>query len=1248
MLFTLIPSSIVPTYADDSLANGVTGTYIPSQGGPGNPDWNKPDYVNGMWGYKISVRYAKLMGYEMVNGVEEPVYDWENSYAIGKPVYFRAESIGRNNGQEVTPAFYGSGSVYDIANGDADWNKLQTPVLPGLKPFTYYIPSSTYAQSSIDKSNSVWFNEFKDRGLKEGNTQGHKELQDWLNRVYNMELNPNFIDDKGITTIEGPTSGAITMTSSRVALAFPPALPSNVGQTRCSETYLKSYFLSPTMLNMISWYTCGTSGEGFSTGDFLLGVNKGLNSEQGTYKIYIEPVAFRMFDGSFGVMTFHEAVSQYILEKNGQSDMHSVISALGPAGVEQWANAFSIEKLEPSLNMDNSDLVHSYTDSQATNINTGLGAWVLSSPSLNSYVPGPKIIKTYAQITGIDGEGNLTLKEIADSELKQTVPEDYYTEGELLEIDPEFNYQGIDNEGHRGYTNNSTAITNIPKINIVEHISNDQVVGTAVLNDIVGTNVDLNDTTSWENEELPKDEEKAVEPIATDVKGLTTGLVTGSEVVVDAVATLDFEGVTQAIENLATSVATASTDYVTYVPMSAVAKGDLEALAMSIRIDKSIIYDYWAQVQLGKINRTKGVVEKLEPEKEVSQDITDSCNVTVLRYIVVPEAIQKDVIEVYYEETGETEYRTVDPRPLDKNGDTVNIQVPEVEVPEGAKDMEIVEWVTNPELPLYDISTGTMPPPSNGGLTGNTLDPIPGYPEQPVIHNLYVKWRIVVPSPPEPGTIKDTVPEWRLSKYRASLITDGNPIRSASMNLSLTGDSTTHVTSTLSPSGTYNFDTINPNGQKTVSGYSPDNMNMKTITTQWLSAYSSVPANTFYHSKAIPMSSTTVSHNKPYADILLDGNLNQIKSFDTAKINAASWLTNDATVKGLEQHNIKTDVKPIGYNDADEYDKSSVLKYGIYNKDTYTHQIAVYYHTYCGSEHCSGHCECYLTPETFSPPEGGGVSYQTVNYNMMTTFERYVQKNTDSLKLKVSPVINKIDTLTTIKYQLTDTINVYPEIGMLFDNDKNDESIKWVVGDQARKISPVVWQTLDHKVYVVPTSSGTSVATDSRAITKAQSLGEANKQVIHKGAGVNTTFQLFRDSDVDSKAILTVKTFALDFASSSSKNANILLNGVDVKSAWGNGNYNSQAQHDALISAVKATGKADATEKLLVDINFGGNAEYVGGEKKQKTADYKVMTYDGKEVNMFEHQLIVRGGSLIAVGYNDRSNPSGFIFLPFL
>ena len=141
---------------------------------------------------------------------------------------------------------------------------------------------------------------------------------------------------------------------------------------------------------------------------------------------------------------------------------------------------------------------------------------------------------------------------------------------------------------------------------------------------------------------------------------------------------------------------------------------------------------------------------------------------------------------------------------------------------------------------------------------------------------------------------------------------------------------------------------------------------------------------------------------------------------------------------------------------------TSALKYGIYNKDTYTHQIAVYYHYSCGGKHCGGHCGCYLTPETFTPSEGGGVSYNTANYHMTVNFERYVQKNKDSQKLVVTPEITVDNGLTTLKYQLDKTLTVYPEIGMLFANDQDAESIKWVVGDQARKINPVVWQTLEH------------------------------------------------------------------------------------------------------------------------------------------------------------------------------------------
>lgn len=1280
MLFSLLPMGLIPAVSgSDSFGNMTAGGVVTIKPGTGagSVDWN--NNLNSMHGYKISVWYAVID--EVASTPEKPVYKWDSTdssecFQIGENIYFRDSYLALDNGTLVSPSVWGKGNVFSLTTQGRLWS--ETRANGRIDTFRYYATESTVKDGNT-KTDYFNGNTAAEAGTEYGCfgsknfaisyakeylnldisdpavlqtlaedhpdwNDGQKSLQDWINRIFDMSnpSNPNY------------SSGDRIQRNTDIELPFAAATKAKDGVIESAE-YIKSYFLNPTILNQIA-YTTATCADypTWLVEDFILGRYQGWEGnreagefqfEKGQYKIFIEPCMFRPYYGANGVMTWREMMSEYLERINvGEWGSSTAVVNLGNA-ITQVANALILEEGDPVLKVNgqpiqSSSLMGGDWDAPANiaknDPTNGLGVGIVTSPSLNSYPQGPTIIKTYVQVTSIDEEGNIEYKQIANPVIEQA--DKFYIESELQAID----------EGTSGYnyTGDGNAITNVPNLedDIEEYIQNDEFVGKAVLNDIVSSIPQLNKNVSWVNELLPRDDVTQLQPIATDVMGSTTGIMTNQAVEVDGVVGcyVDEKGwitTNPTEESLFVSLAETSNTMANMIKES---RSLLMPFGLPVTGVTSKVYETLDEIRLGLVDKDNNrVITFRELEQPVDSAVgtigMDTTDLLVLRYIVFPDAAQLDVVEIYDEKTNTSQFITIEPRPLDKNGDTVNIQVPEVNLPEGAGDMELIEWVTNPEIPFHDISNGNLPSPPSNGLTGNTQDPIPNYPTEPNDHNLYVKWKVIIPAPPEPGELKDSVPEWRLSKYRPSLL-EGFTAPSASMFLSLSSDSTTHVTSTLSPSGTYNFDTINPNGQKTVSGYSPDNMNMKTITTQWLSAYGSVPANTFFHSKAIPLTSASISHSSPYAYIQLDGNLNMIKSFDTAKINAASWLTNDATVKGLEQHNIKTDVKPIGYSGSDNYDKSSDLKYGIYNRDTYTHQIAVYYHYTCGSEDCGGHCGCYLTPETFTPSEGGGVSYNTADYHMTVNFERYVQKNTDSLKLKVSPEINKIDTLTTIKYQLTDTLNVYPEIGMLFVNDQDAESIKWVVGDQARKISPVVWQTLDHKVYVVPTSSGTSVATDSRAITKAQSLGEANKQVIHKGAGVNTTFQLFRDSDVDSKAILTVKTFALDFASSSSKNANILLNGVDVKSAWGNSNYNSQTQHDALISAVKATGKADATEKLLVDINFGGNAEYVGGEKKQKTADYKVMTYDGKEVNMFEHQLIVRGGSLIAVGYNDRSS----------
>ena len=1291
MLVTILPNNLIPNIsADDSYGNMTSGLVeIKPGSGAGSVSWTSN--LNSMHGYKISVWYA-VLDPERTKQAGEPVYKWDSTdknecFQIGRNIYFRDSYLAMKSGSRVSPDFWGKGNIFELTTLGKKWG--QTKGTSRRDTFAYFA-MDTY--TSMTNSKADYFNgttaselgttygiygsknfaeEYAEEYLgidistKEGFDElnaehddwndGQIALRDWINRIYDMNnpTNPDY------------TNGARIQTAKDFDLPFAKATKAPDGVIASSE-YIKSFFLSPTVLNDIA-YTTATKIDvpTWLVQDFITGRYQGKEGnraagvfqyEQGQYKIFIEPCMFRPYNGKNGVMTWREMMSEYLerLDK-GEWGASTAVVNLGNA-VTQIANALILERAEPVLKYNGESIQSSslmggdwgapanIAKNDPTN---GLGVGVVTSPSILSYDPKPTIIKTYVQVTGVDSEGNIEYKQIANPILEQAKL--FYTEGQLRERE--------DGTSGYNYTGDANALTNVPNLedSLEEFISNDSFVGRAVLNDVVSSIPELNKNVTWVNELLPRDDVIQLQPISTDVMGSTTGIMTNQAVEVNGVVGFYVD------EN--NKIVTNPTEETVFVPLIETtnesadilkrSRAFLMPLGLPVTGVTSKVYETLDQIRLGVVDKDDNEITTLRSiENPIDSTVgtigLDTTDTLVLRYIVFPEAAQIDVVEIFDENTNTSTFVTIEPRPLDKNGDTVNIQIPEVDLPENASDLELIEWVTNPEIPFYDISDGELPDPSNDGLTGNTNSPIYNYPSTPTEHNLYVKWKVVIPAPPEPGELNDSVPEWRLSKYRSSLVNGEFLTPSASMHLKLSSDNTTHKTSTLSPSGTYNFDTINPNGQKTVAGYSPDNMNMKTITTQWLSAYSSIPANTFFHSKAIVKSSTSIGHSKPYAYIQLDGNLNMIKSYDTAKINAASWLTDNATKTGLDQHNIKTDVKPIGYSGSDNYDKSSALKYGIYNKDTYTHQIAVYYHYSCGGKHCGGHCGCYLTPETFTPSEGGGVSYNTANYHMTVNFERYVQKNTDSQKLLVSPEITVENGLTTLKYQLKNPINVYPEVGMLFANDQDAESIKWVVGDQARKINPVVWQTLEHKVYVVPTSSGTSVATDSRAITKAQSIGEGGKQVIHKGAGVNTTFQLFRDEDKDTKSILTVKTFALDFASSSSKNASTLLNGVDVKSAWGNSAYNSQAQHDKLITELKETGKADATEKLLVDINFGGNAEYTGAEKKQKTANYKVMTYSGKEVTTFEHQLIVRGGSLIAVGYNDRSNPSGFIFFcPF-
>lgn len=952
--------------------------------------------------------------------------------------------------------------------------------------------------------------------------------------------------------------------------------------------------------------------EDFSTGTYT---DFEGQKHYGAFKLYFEPTMIIMMDSTRYAVTVRDMIAYENAHPDrkyqGEKDTYVGLNQAYGSYSKDLGSAVYLIDDEPVIGMSKKQSGGNYSSNggfaEGSDYYNSAGVGVITGfPRQGRFVP--EIYKTYVFIDSVDADGNITYKK-ADPSVQETA--------EFV----------IDSTGNT---------TQTPNFNLIEGTEN----GIAYLNDIFSVPMDLtvNESTEWTNTALITGAGENLRPMVKYVPGYNFALITGSAPFITAMKEFMVGGTNSRkvaekfVETKGNEIISMANEYETgsyaHVKVKAYYRdksmyslyGERFDLGFT-QITSAEYYDTFEKIKLGTINRETGKVEKIEVAKdemgyyESATGLTPANNL-VLRYVVVPKPGQFDVIERRDKDTGKILGYIYAGRQnlLISTDKTVTIQRPNVENLELLGDPEIVEWVTNSEYPVKDISGGTLPNVSPNGLTGTTESPIPNYPEDPLTHNLYVKWVIYEGNPPPPPETYN-VPEWRLSKYWGAY--GDVPTIATTMSLPVSYGC---CWATLRPSGPWNYTTRNPNGLLTVPGHIPTNLKLHSWIHSETVHSGSRPSVTIYNPNAIvPISSTIIG----------------IKSTDTSNLTAANWL-NKESLTDLLDYDISNNSKGNPFNQS-EYKKNTLLSLLTYNLDTYTNRYTVPRSSKRGHRH--------RTSTKIISPSGAGYTPGLIDVTI--TFDRYLQQNTDNKKLTVSPEIKVENGLTTLKYQLDKTLTVYPEVGMLFDNDSNKESIKWVVGDQARKINPVVWQTLEHKVYVVPTSSGTSVATDSRAITKAQSIGEGGKQVIHKGAGVNTTFQLFRDDDKDTKAILTVKTFALDFASSSSKNASTLLNGVDVKSAWGNSAYNSQAQHDILIAKLKETGKADATEKLLVDINFGGNAEYTGAEKKQKTANYKVMTYSGKEVTTFEHQLIVRGGSLIAVGYNDRSNPSGFIFLPF-
>ena len=488
--------SIVPSPAYASILNGGAGGDVLTGSGPGHEDWTNPPNLNGMWGYRVEVHYAEIMGETTdENGVSTPIYNWEDSIKVGATRYIKENEFGNKN---LTPSTWGNTGAFDLMRGKQTWSKSKTTFNNLTKKGLYIMytdltkGTTGYTQADIDAESERLYEAFKDRGTVEGDTAGNIAVQDFVDRIYNMET----------------TGGDKKMTVDRMALPFPEEYRYNTENTE----FVRSYFLNPTILKMISESTnredelaAGETAYTWDAEDFVLGTLRdstgNVISEQGQYKLIVEPCAFRMFDGVFGVRTYTDSVSQKVEQLGDSYGGRDNPMRLGTAWDTQTG---SMRLTEPDsvLNVESisGKTIDQKWESARNELNSEYGKWVLTSPSLNSYPsnPQPQVVKTYIKVKSINADGTFNIE---DAEVETVIENATFSQ--------------TDERGN---------ILNVPDFSTKETVQltdkyGNKMAGTAFLNDsiTVPQSFSLTDEITWESGLTPTINGETLEPSGQNI-----------------------------------------------------------------------------------------------------------------------------------------------------------------------------------------------------------------------------------------------------------------------------------------------------------------------------------------------------------------------------------------------------------------------------------------------------------------------------------------------------------------------------------------------------------------------------------------------------------------------------------------------------------------------------------------------------------------------------------------------------------
>lgn len=475
--------------------------------------------------------------------------------------------------------------------------------------------------------------------------------------------------------------------------------------------------------------------------------------------------------------------------------------------------------------------------------------------------------------------------------------------------------------------------------------------------------------------------------------------------------------------------------------------------------------------------------------------------------------------------------------------------------------------------PTPTPTPGTTPGPGGGG--GRRAEETPSPSPSPSI---------------EEGV--DKVPQWRINRYWNSimrLFAEGTSKNSSLGYLTMREDSGCYASnSKLDPS---------------------------TVNIRWLSPDLS---GTAFHSNALSnLTEVTFNHDNPYVNVPMWGDLMAFKDNSVDDLRLIGWLkTGQSAV--YEGYSLETstgdDEKKIEAG-AEEVRKDVKLSYSWEPTEGISHTWYARRHVR-HKKHT--HCRCSTNTGTEVATFHKGFA----NYSSNIGFDCYNHVVTSPSDF-TSVVVEETNGIKKFTQFSPKSIKVYSEVPMWFTDNSNvhSNSIKYVIADRQTEIKPISFHSLIYDAKIDPKIVGTSVATDERASSKLNDLGMSNAQMINRGSGTNTSY--------DIEGTLTAKTYALDFQDDY-MSTDETTGKINLKKSWGNDGYSAEVINDNFLAQFSTKDEAaiptysavlDSIEKLNI-----GTQDY-GEDNAEITATAKGVTKE-------EYKLTIRAGEIKAInGY---------------